>query len=69
MADDLKELIKKGIIYEDEFMELYLKLIRDEGFMEFFGAEQTKAKQLLNVLISESQEHKATLENIINNLK
>jgi hypothetical protein len=68
MPEDLRELIKEGIIYEDDFIELYMKLIRDEGFLEYFGAGRGEAEKLLNILTSESREHKKSLVEIINSL-
>jgi len=65
--EDLKSLLNQGIKFEDEFIELYFKVIKDEGFIEFFP-DQEKAKQLLQKLITESQSHKAALETIINKL-
>lgn len=66
--DELKTLIDKAIIYEDEFIENYMKLIRDEGFIKNFE-DQEKAKDLLNILIEESKEHKQTLEDISSQIK
>lgn len=66
----LENLIKKGIVYEDDFVELYMKLIKDEGFLEIFpAAARGEVKSHLEFLIKESSEHKNILENIINNLK
>lgn len=66
--EELKDLIEKGIVYEDDFIALYLKVVKDEGFMAYFENKRHEAEGLLNVLISESQEHKQTLENIIKNV-
>ena len=66
----LADLIKKGIVYEDDFIELYMKLIKDEGFLEIFPeTARGEVKGHLEFLIKESSEHKNILENIINNLK
>lgn len=67
--DELKILLDQAIRYEDEFIETYLKLIRDEGFMLVFGDKQEQAKEKLNILIEESRGHKQALDIIINNLK
>ena len=62
--DELKNLIEKAIKNEEDFIESYLNLAKDEGFEN----NREKAKDLLDVLIEESKEHKKTLEEIINNL-
>lgn len=63
-------LIKKGIVYEDDFIEMYMKLIRDEGFLEVFPeSARAEAKSHLNFLVDESTGHKNILEIIINSLK
>ncbi len=61
---DLKTLLDKGVAYEDDFIETYLNVIKDEGFLQYFP-DQEKAKNSLQLLIDESKEHKKTLENII----
>lgn len=65
----LKELIKQGVVYEDEFVDVYFKVIRDEGFMENFGEHKEEALQLLTTMIEESKGHKSLLENVMANLK
>lgn len=66
----LDNLIQKGIVYEDDFIALYMKLIKDEGFLEIFpAAARGEVKKYLEVLIKESSEHKNILEKIVNNLK
>lgn len=71
-ADDpqaeLRDLLAHGVKFEDEFIETYMKFLRDEGFMLLFGQRQTEAKQVMDSLISESQFHKTSLETIIANL-
>jgi hypothetical protein len=64
------DLIKRGIVYEDDFIILYMKLIRDEGFLEIFPeTSREEVKNHLETLITESTGHKSVLENIIGNLK
>ncbi|MBI5071290.1 hypothetical protein HZB93_00085 [Candidatus Falkowbacteria bacterium] len=66
----VENLIKQGIIYEDDFITLYMELIRDEGFMEIFSeTDRKEVKKYLEILIAQSSGHKKVLENIINNLK
>ena len=65
----MKELIKGGIIYEDEFVDVYYRVIRDEGFMMSFGQYQEEARKLLSTMIEESKGHKNLLENIMANIK
>jgi len=65
----MKDLIKQGIIYEDEFVDVYYKVIRDEGFMDSFGANKDEARGLLSTMIDESKGHKTLLENVLANLK
>lgn len=67
--EELKTLLDKGVSFEDEFIETYMKVIRDEGFLQNFGEHQEEAKKILDVLIKESDEHKKLLLNIMNNLK
>jgi len=64
--EELKILIQKGIVYEDEFIDMYMKVIRDEGFISYFEDKREEAKTFLNTLIRESREHKLILENIKN---
>ncbi len=66
--EELYKLLKEGVKYEDEFITSYLKLVTDDGFMEFFGDKQEEAEKTLRQLIRESGGHKETLEEIINNL-
>lgn len=67
---ELKVLIQKGLIYEDDFIEMYLKMIRDEGFMEYFPeAGRAFAREKIEYLIKESIEHKEILEKINNELQ
>ncbi len=60
----LQKLVDTGILYEDQFIELYFKVVRDEGFMSFFGANEEAARKLLTALIEESAGHKADLEKL-----
>jgi len=66
--ENLKELIKKGIIYEDEFILKYMNLIKDQGLLNHFGSRKKQAEELLNRLVKDSTRHKETLEKIISNL-
>jgi rubrerythrin len=64
--DDLKELLNGGIKLEDEFIETYLEVLETEEYMLSFPEQnQTRVKEQLEKLISESRIHKATLESII----
>lgn len=65
----LRDLIKTGVAYEEEFIETYFHVIRDEGFMEHFGPHKDEAKQLLTTMIEESKGHKQLLDNVLANLK
>ena len=67
---EIKSLIQKGVVLEEEFVLLYMKMIRDEGFMEFFPESgRGKAEESLDLLIKESAGHKQVLEKIISELK
>ncbi|MCI0479334.1 hypothetical protein L0Y59_02210 [Candidatus Uhrbacteria bacterium] len=57
----LTQLVDQGILMEDEFIELYLKVVRDEGFIDAFGAHADEARTMLTSLIEESRGHKAGL--------
>lgn len=61
---DLQSLVDRGILIEDQFIDTYLKVIRDEGFMETFGAHQDEARELLATLIGESRMHRTGLERL-----
>lgn len=65
---ELKELIDRGIIYEDNFIKTYMSLIKDEEFLKYYGNQKEEAKKLLNKLIKESEGHKISLENIMKHL-
>ncbi len=67
--ENIESLIKQGILWEDEFVDTYLKLIRDEEYMEFFGEKKEEAKRLLDIMIAESEEHKKSLEQLFGELK
>jgi hypothetical protein len=60
----LKKEIEQGIIYEDEFVDTYYNLIRNEGYMHAFGGHEKQANDLLFKMIEESKAHKASLQNI-----
>lgn len=65
----IMSLLKQGVLYEEEFVEVYFKVIRDEGFMDNFGVHKEEARQLLTTMIEESKGHKILLENVMANLK
>ncbi len=65
----MKDLIKQGVVYEEDFITTYFKVVHDEGFMKFFGEHQQEAEGLLNTMIDESTGHKSVLNNIIQNAK
>jgi hypothetical protein len=67
--EQVRELVQAGIMYEEQFVEMYFKVIRDEGFMQNFGLHQDEAKQLLTTMIEESKGHKQLLDNVLANLK
>jgi len=60
----LKEDIEKGILMEDEFVDTYYNLIRNEGYMHYFGGYEKQAHDLLHKMIEESKAHKIALLNI-----
>jgi hypothetical protein len=51
---NIQTFVDQGIIYEDQFIETYLMVLRDEGFMELFGAHKDEASTLLTTMIRES---------------
>ena len=65
----LKNLLGQGIKFEDDFIETYIKLLRDEGFLALFTQNTDRARQIMNTLLVESQGHKKALEEIILNIK
>ncbi len=65
MPTDIKTLIDKGLKMEDEFIQTYMSVIKDEGFSSFFESNEPQAKEILQTLIDESTEHKASLEEIL----
>ena len=62
---DLKQIIEHGIKLEEEFIILYMKVIKDEGFVQYFDNNQEQATKLLEQLIEESTWHKEALEKIL----
>jgi hypothetical protein len=60
----LQSFVDQGIAFEDEFIETYLKVLRDEGFVGLFGAHQDEARVLLTTMIDESGAHRAALERL-----
>jgi len=60
----LHTTVDQGILYEEQFIELYLQVMLDEGFMSYFGENEQKARELLVYMIRESKEHKATLDEL-----
>lgn len=68
--EELKELIRQGILYEEEFIIMYAKLLKGERFSPYFKDQhKEKVKQHLDVLLVESEFHKKGMEQILNNLK
>jgi hypothetical protein len=65
----MRDLISTGIVYEDEFIDRYLKILRDEGFMYVFGENKHEAEILLSTLIEESRDHKNDLERMYQTLR
>ncbi|MFH1973301.1 MAG: hypothetical protein ABIK13_01680 [Patescibacteria group bacterium] len=61
---DLTSLVDRGILIEDQFIDTYMKVIRDEGFLDSFGTHQDEARELLATLIGESRSHRAGLERL-----
>lgn len=66
---ELKALLQTGVVYEEQFVDTYFHVIRDEGFMDNFGANKEEANRLLTTMIDESKGHKTLLENVLANLK
>ena len=63
---ELKQLIEEGIIIEDDFIETYMNVVKDELSLGFLDAEKQKIlKEKLEYMIKESREHKQILENVI----
>ena len=67
--ENLERLIKQGILWEDEFVDTYLKIIQNDEYLEFFGDQKEEAKRLLDIMIIESGEHKKSLEKLFGDLK
>jgi len=67
--EQVRELVRTGVMYEEQFIDTYFKVIRDEGFMQNFGSGQEEARQLLTTMIEESKGHKQLLDNVLANLK
>jgi len=68
-TDRMKTMIREGIVYEDEFVNLYLKSLNDEQFMQFFGDKRDAAAKLLSTMVDESQKHKRALVHVLESLK
>jgi len=62
----LKDIVGTGLAYEDEFITIYMRVLRDEGFLEYFGENAENARSILTALIDGSAVHKAMLEKIMN---
>lgn len=58
---ELHDLVDKGVLYEDDFIAQYLEVLRDEGFMNVFGANKEEARGILTTLIDESKGHREGL--------
>ena len=68
--EELKQLIRQGILYEEEFIIMYAKLLKGERFLPYFKDQyKEKVKQHLNILLVESEGHKKGMEGILNNMK
>lgn len=68
--EELKELIRQGILYEEEFIIMYAKLLKGERFLPYFKDQyKEKVKEHLDILLTESEFHKKGMEQILNNLK
>ena len=65
--EELEELIRQGILYEDEFIIMYAKLLRGINIGPVIKNEQEKAKEGLTILLEESKYHKKALEKILGN--
>ncbi|MDQ7814981.1 MAG: hypothetical protein RDU25_04230 [Patescibacteria group bacterium] len=65
----MKDLIRQGVVYEEDFITTYFKVVHDEGFMKYFGEHEKEAGELLNTMIQESTGHKNVLNNILENAK
>lgn len=59
--EHLHTFIDQGVVFEDTFIETYLAVLRDEGFMGAFGEHAEEAKQLLTAMIDESKGHREGL--------
>jgi hypothetical protein len=64
----MRDLISTGIIYEDEFIDKYFKILRDTDFMDLFGDKKHEAEILFSSMIEESRQHKQDLEGIYEKL-
>ena len=62
--EKLSQEIEQGIIYEDQFVDTYYNMIRNEGYMFAFGGHKKQAHDLLFNMIEESKAHKISLLNI-----
>ncbi len=60
----LSKEIEQGIIYEDNFVDTYYNLLRNQGYMHTFGGHEKQAHDLLYKMVEESKAHKASLMNI-----
>ncbi len=60
----LSSEIEQGILYEDQFVNIYYNMLRNEGYMFAFGGHKNQAHNLLFKMVEESKAHKASLMNI-----
>lgn len=60
----LSKEIEQGIIYEDNFVDTYYNLLRNQGYMHTFGGHEKQAHDLLYKMVEESKAHKTSLLNI-----
>jgi len=62
---EIRDLIVKGIQYEDDFINTYFEMLRNDGYMHTFGGYESQAHDLLFNMIQESKSHKMGLEKIL----
>jgi len=62
--EEIQVLVEQGILYEEEFIVTYMNLLKENGFPALFGEKWEEAKQMLDVLIDESEDHKKALESV-----
>ncbi len=65
----LRASLDEGVGYEDEFIKVYMELLKDGGFMGLFGADRPAAESALTTLVTESRGHKQVLEHVLKKIK